>query len=239
MGDHRALCCARTGAENGSLNLLLVDDHALFREGMELLLRLLDPQMQVLHAASVTDALTVIGARSDIHLVLLDLHMPGLKGLAALHQFRQAHETLPCVVLSGSEELQIVWDAIDGGAMGFIQKQSDSRTMMTALRIVLDGGIYIPPVCLTGTGRRGAIPPPEPTARERIARLGVSERQMQVLAKMAHGKPNKVIARELGISEATVKTHLSACFDALEVHNRTEAVFTIARLGLRLQELEA
>ncbi|MBE7368520.1 response regulator [Ramlibacter pallidus] len=219
------------------MKLLLVDDHALFRTGMDLLLHHLHPEMDVLHASSVVEALATIRREPAIDLVLLDLHMPGMTGLDALLHMRQ-HETPPIVVLSGSEDLQVVWKAIDAGAMGFIQKQSDAETLRAALSVVLNGGITIPQVCLTETGRRAAHAR-DLTPKQRMQELGVSERQMQVLAKLAYGKPNKVIARELGISEATVKTHLSAVFDALKVSNRTQAVFALARLEIGPQELEA
>jgi two-component system nitrate/nitrite response regulator NarL len=221
------------------MKLLLVDDHALFREGMELVLCHLDPEVQVRHAVNVQEALQVVAQEPGLDLVLLDLHMPGMVGLDALLTMRARAETTPVVVLSGSEDVQIVWQAIEAGAMGFIQKQSDSRTMMAALRVVLGGGIYLPAVCLAGAGRRPAPLPPDLPARERIAQLGLSGRQAETLAKVVQGKPNKVIARELGISEATVKTHLSAVFAALDVHSRTEAVYAIARMGLRLQDFEA
>ena len=220
------------------MKLLLVDDHALFREGMELVLRHLDPLAEVLHAASVHESLNVIADEPNLQLVLLDLHMPGMVGLDALFMLRARADATPVVVLSGSEDAQIVWQAIDAGAMGFIQKQSDSRTMMAALRVILGGGIYLPAVCLTEAGRRGQTIEPVMSARDRIKRLGISQRQAEVLAKMVQGKSNKVIARELGISEATVKTHLSAVFGALDSHSRTEAVYAIARLGLRLQDFE-
>lgn len=222
------------------MKTLLVDDHALFREGMEMVLTHLDPTVHVRQAASVTDALRVLADETDVDLVLLDLQMPGMTGIDALRMLRQCAESTPVVVLSGSESPQTVWQAIDAGAMGFIQKQSDSHTMMSALRVVLDGGIYLPPVCLTDAGRR----PPEQTLpdglpHERFRRLGLSERQAQTLVKVAQGKPNKIIARELGIGAATVKSHVSAVFVALDVHSRTEAVYAIARLGLNLQDLAA
>lgn len=219
------------------MKLLLVDDHSLFREGMELVLKHLEPQTEVVHAESVHAALARLAADPGIDLVLLDLNMPGMTGLDALLTLRARAETAPVVVLSGSEDTQTIWRAIDAGAMGFIQKQSDSHTTMKALRVVLDGGIYLPPVCLTESGRRGPSAPPVATPGERLAQLGISSRQAQALARMTQGKSNKIIARELGISETTVKSHLSAVFLALDVHSRTEAMYAIARLGLRLQDL--
>jgi len=218
------------------MKTLLVDDHALFREGMEMVLRHLDPATSVLHAANVDDAIEVLADEPDVDLVLLDLHMPGMIGLQALMTMRSRADATPVIVLSGSENTQVVWQAIDAGAMGFIQKQSDSRTMMAALRHVMAGGIYLPAVCLSETGRSSM---PSLSPRDRLAHLGLSQRQVQVLAKMAQGKANKVIARELGIGDATVKSHLQAVFLALEVHSRTEAMYTIARLGLNLEELAA
>lgn len=224
----------------GGMRLLLVDDHALFREGLELVLRHLVPDIDVLHSGNIAQALTAISADPQIDLVLLDLHMPGMIGLDALEVLRKHAESPPVVVLSGSEDAQIVWRAIDAGAMGFIQKQSESKTMMAALRVVLDGGIYLPPICLTGTGRRelALAGRPDIPPRERVARLGVTRRQVEALAKMAQGKSNKVIARELGITEATVKSHLSAVFATLDVRSRTEAIYAMARLGLRPQDFE-
>lgn len=220
------------------MKLLLVDDHALFREGMELVLRHLDPGAEVSHSVSVEEALSAIEGGLKPDLVLLDLHMPGMVGLDALLAMRSRAESTPVVVLSGSENAQIVWQAVDAGAMGFIQKQSNSHTMMAALRVVLGGGIYLPPICLTESGRRMSGDLAEMNAQDRIRRLGVSPRQAAALAKMVEGKPNKVIARELGITEATVKTHLSAAFTALDVHSRTEAVYSMAKLGLKLQDLQ-
>ena len=221
------------------MRLLLVDDHALFREGMELVLRHLDPQTQVFHAVNVVDALQVMGDEPQIDLVLLDLHMPGMVGLDALLAVRAHAEAPAVVVLSGSEDSQMVWQAIDAGAMGFIQKQTDSRTMLAALRVVLEGGIYLPASCLTEPGRRMPVLTRDAPARDRMTSLGISNRQAEALGKMAQGKPNKTIARELGITEATVKSHLSAAFAALEVHSRTEAMYAMAHLGLRLPELDS
>ena len=219
--------------------LLVADDHPLFRAALRQAAADAVDALQVREAASLDEVLAALDAEPGTDLVLLDLHMPGMVGLDALLTLRARAEGTPVVVLSGSEDVQVVWQAIEAGAMGFIQKQTDSRTMMAALRVVLSGGIYLPPVCLAGGARRPGATTTELPARERIARLGLSGRQAETLAKVVQGKSNKVIARELGISEATVKTHLSAVFAALDVHSRTEAVYAIARMGLRLQDFEA
>ena len=219
------------------MKLLLVDDHALFREGMELVLRHLDPQAEVFHAVNVDEAVELIARQPGLDLVLLDLHMPGLNGLDALLQLRMRAESTPVVVLSGSDDVQTVWRAIDAGAMGYIQKQTDSRTMMAALRVVLLGGVYLPPVCLTEAGRRGVAAATGSSTRERLHQLGISDRQAEIMARVVRGHSNKVVARQLGIGEATVKSHIASVFQTLHVHSRTEAVYVVAQLGLNFQEL--
>ncbi len=246
---------AGTAGREHEMKLLLVDDHALFRDGMELMLRHLDPQSEVLHAGNVDEALGVLQAAPPVDLLLLDLHMPGMQRLDALHAVRRSDESVPVVVLSGSEDEDLVFEAIDAGAMGFIRKQFDSQTMRQALRVVLEGGICLPPSSLDRPGGGPAtLAPPAPAAAavdgsgaagaattpaaQALQRMGISQRQGQVLAEMAKGHANKVIARRLGITEATVKSHLAAAFECLAVHSRTEAVYALARLGLRLTDLD-
>lgn len=221
------------------MKTLLVDDHALFREGMRLLLGSLDAHAEVWQAADVPAALALLDDAAAMDLVLLDLHLPGLTGLEALHRLRAGNDTVPVVVLSGDENPRLVPEAIDAGAMGYILKSALPDEMMAALDRVLAGGIYLPPLS-RDDGSRGPISgrAPVPDSRARLRDLGISRRQAEVLVKLAQGKPNKVIARELAISDTTVKSHVAAVFGALDVHNRTEAVYAVARLGLRLQDLQ-
>lgn len=202
------------------MKMLLVDDHALFREGLNLLLRSLSAGVVVHQAGSLERAREVIESDGPFDLVLLDLHLPGVTGLGALHWMRRLDGDLPVVVLSGSEDPAIVRGAVDSGAMGFIQKSVDPQAMMQALQQILAGGVYLPAECLT----------PRP-AQAVMSRLGISQRQQEVLQRLAQGKSNKLIARELGISDTTVKSHVQAVFDLLDVHSRTQAVFELARLG--------
>jgi DNA-binding NarL/FixJ family response regulator len=125
----------------------------------------------------------------------------------------------------------VVRAAIELGAMGFIPKSSSPEVLMQALRLILAGGVYLPPAVLDG---RLAEPLPAKPQAGPAKLPGITERQMDVLRCVIQGKPNKVIARELDISEGTVKAHLSAVMQALGVHNRTEAVYAAAKLGLRL-----
>jgi DNA-binding NarL/FixJ family response regulator len=225
----RALrACARVVHNLGSkgvvlVDVLLVDDHALFREGLALLLREVDSSVSVRHAGSVAQALNRLNDSGRPDLILLDMVLPGEQGLDALRTVRSHAEEVPIVVLSGSEDAQLVRDCIEEGAMGFIPKASDSRVMTAALRLVLSGGVYLPSLVIQGSSTS--------SADSRPAHLGeLTPRQREVLLRLVQGKPNKIIARELGISDTTVKTHVSAVLQCLGVHNRTEAVFAMRNL---------
>jgi DNA-binding NarL/FixJ family response regulator len=211
------------------VRILIIDDHALFRQGLKFLLRDLDAKLEVAEAADCAQAVAMAGEAFNV--VLLDLHMPGTAGLEALDAVRQAFESSRIVVLSGEEDPRQVRRAIDAGAAGFIPKSSTPEVLLSALRLVLADGVYLPAVALKGIA--GADGHPEVSA-DRIGD-SLSERQIDVLRKAVQGKANKVIARELSISEGTVKAHLSAAFRALGVHNRTEAVYAAARSGLQLK----
>jgi len=205
------------------LRILVIDDHALFRRGLKHLLRDLDDRVEVLEAAGCSETEALRGTSFD--LILLDLHMPGIAGLDALAAMRNAFEASRIVVLSGEEDPRQIRRAIDAGAAGFIPKASTPEVLLGALRLILAGGVYLPSVALRGMGEPDAA---EQASEDRIAQL-LSDRQIEVLRKAVEGKANKVIARELGISDSTVKAHLSAAFRALGVHNRTEAVYAAAR----------
>ena len=213
------------------MRILIIDDHALFRQGLRFLLRDLDADLEIAEAADCAQATALAG--ESFNMVLLDLHMPGIAGLDALDAIRQAFESSRIVVLSGEEDPRQVRRAIDAGAAGFIPKSSTPEVLLSALRLVLADGVYLPAVALKGLGD-GEAADPGTMSEDRLGET-LSGRQVDVLRKAVQGKANKVIARELGISEGTVKAHLSAAFRALGVHNRTEAVYAAARSGLQLK----
>jgi len=212
------------------MTLLLVDDHPLFRSGLTYLLRSLDDRLHVDEAGNCEQATSLAGAR-DYDLVLVDLKMPGVDGLDALTAIRKVFPSSPVVVLSGEDDPRVVRQAIESGAMGYIPKSSTPDVMIQALKLVLAHGVYLPPNVLHG----GIEPPPKAgAAADHDSVEGLSPRQMEVLRCVVQGKQNKVIARELAISEHTVKAHLSAVLRALKARNRTEIVYAAAKLGLRL-----
>ena len=216
-----------------AMHILLVDDHPLLRGGMRFLLRSLDADLKMDEASSAEQALELVGAHG-YDLVLLDLRMPGLNGMDALAALRAAVPGTPLVVLSAEDDPEVVRAAIDGGAMGFIPKSATPEVLIEALRLVLAHGVYLPPGVLKAAHADVSPRPSTAAAGQDAAALSrLTPRQMEVLRRVIKGKPNKAIARELEVSEGTVKAHLSAVFQALGVHNRTEAVYAAAKLGLR------
>ena len=199
---------------------------------MRFLLRGLDPRIEIDEAGDCTQALEKVAAR-NYDLVLLDLMMPGLDGLDALDAMRNAAPATPLVVLSGDDDPRVVRATIERGAMGFIPKSSTPEVLVNALRLVLAHGIYLPPAVLD---LAPSVPVPVPPAGAPAEALlpGLTPRQMDVLRCVIKGMPNKAIARELDVSEGTVKAHLTSVLHTLGVRNRTEAVYAAARLGLRL-----
>jgi DNA-binding NarL/FixJ family response regulator len=221
--------------ERRKVNILLVDDHALFRGGLKFLLQQLDTGLVLDEAGNCSQALERAAARR-YDLVLLDLNMPGVSRLDALAALREAVPDAPVVVLSGEADPDVVRAAIERGAMGFIPKSATPEVLIEALRLVLAHGVYLPLEVLTAMGAQAQAPAPQAPAGDdgAAAQSGLTPRQLEVLRYVIQGKPNKVIARELNLAEATVKVHLSSVLRAFGARNRTEAVYTAAKRGLRL-----
>jgi len=219
------LCGARR--QGSALKFLVVDDHALTREGVRLTLAALGDEVTVLDASSVEAALAAINRHPDIDLVLLDLGLPGASGLSLLQDLRRNQNTVPVVVISGADDRSRVIKALDLGALGFIPKSSSLEVMLEAVRLVLAGGIYIPQQALAAPrgGEKNA-------AGQRQDIRDLTGRQREILTLMAQGKPNKIIADELNISEATVKSHVTEILRVLGVTNRTQAVIVAGDLGI-------
>ena len=210
------------------MHVLLIDDHAMFRQGLKFLLSDLDSSLCFSEAGSCDQAVELL-AEKEAQLILLDLNMPGTKGLGALQAVTAAAPITPVAVLSGEEDPSLIRATIEAGASGYIPKASSSEILVAALQLILAGGVYLPHKVLAGIE---AVPAGKDNSIEATKDL-LSGRQTAVLLRAIQGQPNKVIAIDLGIAEGTVKTHLSAAFKALGVHNRTEAVFAAARLGLK------
>jgi two-component system nitrate/nitrite response regulator NarL len=212
------------------MHILLVDDHTLFREALFHVLNQLDSQSVILEAADAREAAQVISHARNLDLVLLDIDLPGVDGLTALPGLRELAPTLPIVVLSGSEASVHVRLALDNGAVGYIPKSCSSHEMLAALRIVLQGDVFIPPRLL-GKLEESSLSLKDSCDNNPSQTL-LTLRQVEVLELMMRGLPNKSIAKTLNVAEGTVKLHVAAILRILGVNNRTQAVTEASRLGL-------
>jgi DNA-binding NarL/FixJ family response regulator len=213
------------------MKFLVVDDHALVREGLRHVLESLEDRVTVLEARNATEAYALVEQHADIDLVLLDLRLPGADGYAVMQELHRRQNALPVVILSSSEDTPSVVAALKDHAVGFIPKSSSREVMLQALRLVLAGGVYIPLQALEFAGLDGHGAASD-LDTESIAKPSLTARQTEVLALIAQGKPNKIIASELNISEATVKAHLTDIMRALKVTNRAQAGAAARRLGI-------
>lgn len=213
------------------MTILLADDHALFRDGMRYVLQQLAEEVEILDASSFTEAMQLAGVHAGINLVLMDLHMPGSDGVLSVRTFNQKHPEMPLVVVSGSEQREDMERVMEYGAMGFISKMTSSKVMLAALRMVLDGGIYLPPQLL-----QQAVDHMDQGATDKRSRrsneYGLTARQVDVLQYLSQGLSNKETAQKMGLAEGTVKIHVAAIFQVLHVSNRMDAVRAAQRLGV-------
>lgn len=212
------------------MHILLIDDHALFREALLYILNQLGANTVVHEAANSEEAVRLIEHTQDLDLILLDIDLPGTDGLSAMPTLRQLAPDVPLIILSGSESVQNVKAALDMGAVGYIPKSCNSHEMLSAMRLVLQGGISIPPRLL-GKLKGLAVIASE-SLQNVEQQVALTKRQVEVLNCIAKGLPNKLIARELAISEGTVKLHVFAIMRILNVHNRTEVVIEATRREL-------
>lgn len=214
------------------MKILIADDHRLVIEAVKSKLSELQNDIEFVLAMSVDELFA--SAADDIDLALIDLNIPGANGHAHIDELRRRHPAVPVIVLSGYEDPAIMRAVLDRGVLGFIPKAYSPEVMLSAVRLVLAGGAYVPPMLLSGLSLTS--PAPAGGAESGTARTAagsptlehlrkvLTERQVEVLQLLSQGKPNKLIGRSLGISEGTVKIHLAAIFRALNVRNRTEAV---------------
>jgi DNA-binding NarL/FixJ family response regulator len=213
-------------------SLILVEDHALVREGLVQTLRTLGEGVMVDEAADCESANRLLEESSSYDLMILDLGLPGIDGLSFLSLIRRRCPGMPVIILSAYDDAHTVQLAMQSGAAGFVPKSYSSEQLLEVVREVLAGGVFAPHE-ISRVGR--ALQPSIPARRSvESADFGLTERQSEVLRLMASGKSNRDIAALLGLSEGTVKIHLTAIFKALGVSSRTQAIVAVARQGVRL-----
>jgi DNA-binding NarL/FixJ family response regulator len=226
------------------MRILIVDDHPMIVEAVTLAIGALRPDAAVDSTASIEEM--VASELEPPDLVLLDLTLPGRSGLDALGAVLQRWPATLVVIFSATDDSASIRRALASGARGFIPKTSPHKVLIDALRLVLDGGTYVPPDILLGDSRRaGQEATPTSRETERRMALGVqahdhpalSERQRQIVELLAQGLTTKEICRKLGISPNTVKTHIASIFRALGVRNRTQVV-AVTQAWLHRQTLQ-
>lgn len=214
------------------LKLLVVEDHALVREGLVRMLGQVESDIEVLEAPDFESALTVLDGEDEFDLILLDLALPGIDGFAGLDVLRRQFPAIPVAVVSAFDDLPTVTRVMNLGASGFIPKAFSGEALLAAVRQVLAGNIFRPGGAYSGARLDDATPVPPSQAPVRPEDVGLTERQAQVLALMVRGLSNREIAEQLGLSEGTVKIHATAVFKALGVGSRTQALVAVTRYGI-------
>ncbi|MGF6661475.1 DNA-binding NarL/FixJ family response regulator [Paraburkholderia atlantica] len=237
------------------MKFLVADDHELIRQGVKGMLRGFDPDAQFDEADSWETLATAARPDANHDLAIVDLHMPGMSGAASLESLLKANPALPVVVLSAEESPDEMRAVLAAGALGFVPKRQPASVMLKAIELVLSGGAYVPMEALSLLGTRetqaagcagaevdasAAVPPPSATAQTEPLRQmpslqphqqhlleNLSPRQQDIMRLVHRGWTNKMIARDLGVAEGTVKVHLSVIFRALGVHNRSTAIAVI------------
>jgi len=218
------------------MKILLVDDHSLITDALRVLLLDIDPDAAVFTATDASGAERLLEQHPDADLMLLDLGIPGATGTSVLETLVARAPDLKILVLSGLQDQRSVMRVLQLGAAGFVPKSMASDTLVSAIKFVLSGGVYIPAdlldevtrgAAMLGLPERGRDMQGQPTQ----SRVQLTERQEQVLQLLARGAPIKIVCRELGLSEGTVKTHVTAIYRAFGASNRTEALLAARRQG--------
>lgn len=219
------------------MRVLIADDHELFLKGLEMILHDYNEKLQLVTAKNYTEIFAAIEKEKDFNLVLTDLAMPGAQWLDAITRIHQTLPETPIIILSAVFDKEIVQRTIEIGAAGYIPKTSSNAVIISAVNLVLSGGVYIPPELLHDTKEDefNLLKQVEklPAAQDVAEKVKIlSPRQIDVLHLISKGKSNKQIAYELGLTEGTVKLHVTAILKILNVYNRTGAVVEATRLGL-------
>lgn len=214
------------------LKLLVVEDHALVREGLARLLLQLEEGVAVSERADFESALTLLDGEQDFDLVLLDLALPGIDGFAGLDILRKRYPAIPVAVVSAFDDVPTITRVMNHGASGFIPKAFAGDALLAAVREVLAGNIFHPGTIQQQAKIDDAAPLPPQKGSVQPSEIGLTDRQAQVLALMVRGLSNRDIAQQLDLSEGTVKIHATAVFKALGVSSRTQALVAVARYGV-------
>jgi DNA-binding NarL/FixJ family response regulator len=207
------------------MKILIADDHALFRDGLAMRLEEIAPDAVVLQASSYTQVFKILNTESQIDVLVLDVEMQDMPWLESLKQIHALAPKMKIIVVSASEDSRTIRTILATGVKGYIPKRSEVKVFNNALKLIIEGGSYVPPNLLENT-------PLNALSGRNIGIKTLTTRQSQVLDLIAQGKSNKQIAYDMGVSESTVKLHINALLRSLHVNNRTQAVITAQKIGL-------
>jgi DNA-binding NarL/FixJ family response regulator len=206
-------------------HLVIADDHPLFRDALRQAVAGVVSRAKIDEAGSFEELTSLLERESDVDLILLDLSMPGISGFSGLIYLRAQYPAVPVVIVSASDDIGTIRRSLDFGASGFIPKRFGVDTLRDAIAKVMDGDIWVPP----DTDLTSAADPDMTRLRDRLVTL--TPQQVRVLMMLSEGLLNKQIAYELGVSEATIKAHVSAILQKLGVESRTQAVIAAAKIA--------
>ena len=216
------------------MKVLIVDDHALIREALRTVLNQIKRESVIFEASNSRQAIPIVEEHPDLSLILLDINLPDRDGFSVLGELRERYATIAIIVLSALDDQETVKRAFKLGALGFIPKTTDREVMLNAIQLVLSGGIYIPSEILEREETTPSRLTSKLSAREVLDGLGLTDRQIEVLALLMQGKNNKVIAKTLNMGVPTVKNYITGILKALKVTSRTEAVIKLGQMGWEL-----
>ncbi|HET6838894.1 MAG TPA: response regulator transcription factor [Bradyrhizobium sp.] len=208
-----------------STRLVIADDHPLFRDALRQAVMSVVPSAKIDEAGMFEELTALLEQDSEVDLVLLDLTMPGISGFSGLIYLRAQYPAIPVVIVSASDDAGTIRRSLDFGASGFIPKRFGVETLRDAIVKVMDGDVWVPP----DTDLTSATDPEMTRLRDRLVTL--TPQQVRVLMMLSEGLLNKQIAYELGVSEATIKAHVSAILQKLGVESRTQAVIAAAKIA--------
>ena len=211
------------------MKILIADDHALFRDGLSLHLERLEPQAVIFQAGSFSQVMKIINDEKKLDLIIIDLDMPDMNWETALQDIMGKRGNARVAIISATEDARSIRKAMEKGISGYIPKRADTKVLTGALKLIMDGGTYLPPSVLENAHINGTHISTAPRSRNGKT---LTNRQSQVLELVAQGMSNKQIAYEIGVSEATVKLHINALLRAVGATNRTQAVITAQKMGL-------
>lgn len=215
------------------MRILIVDDHKLFADGLGFVLHSIAEKVELIIVDNSQSALNEIEANSEFDLLLLDINMPGLDGLSLLMSIKERQAFIPCVIVSATEEICQIKEALDLGAFGFVPKSYNSVQLIQALNRVLDGDTFIPTEIIKKLNRLKRKQQQDTSQLVILLnQIGITKRQHEVLSLLAKGYSNQQIASTLFLSKHTVKSHVAALLGAFQAENRTDCVRQGRNYGL-------